>query len=354
MNRKQWAKAVDQRARLAAEKGQAALDLAVVRISPYVEEATRIVEPYVQKASKAGAEYADEARKVVGPMAHDLLVKGAAMAAETLDTLQPRLDAALSKVTPAVEDTVSKVAPAIEDALARVAPAVEKARGKVQHDLIPKFSEALHEAAEHPVARETAKRISLATAALAGELEIATPQPVVVRRSPLRKVGTFLLVGAAVAGVAYVVKKMLSTESSGWEAHEPSAAYVADPVASVVDDLTSLDLSAGEADIETPSDAVPEVALADDGEAQVSNVVVPLPMAAPGEDDDDAKDFADSDYGEGSYVGAEPPEGYDIKGNDRSMKYHVPGSSYYERTNADVWFNSPEAAETAGFTRASN
>ena len=34
------------------------------------------------------------------------------------------------------------------------------------------------------------------------------------------------------------------------------------------------------------------------------------------------------------------------------MKYHVQESGGYERTNADVWFNSEEAAQAAGFTRA--
>ena len=56
--------------------------------------------------------------------------------------------------------------------------------------------------------------------------------------------------------------------------------------------------------------------------------------------------------GDGSYVGSEPPEGFVIKGNERSMKYHVQGNGGYERTIADVWFSSEDAAEAAGFTRA--
>ena len=57
-------------------------------------------------------------------------------------------------------------------------------------------------------------------------------------------------------------------------------------------------------------------------------------------------------YGPGS---AEPledgsaPEGYDIKGNEDSMLYHVPGSRYYDATKAEVYFESVEAAEGAGF-----
>jgi large subunit ribosomal protein L17 len=60
----------------------------------------------------------------------------------------------------------------------------------------------------------------------------------------------------------------------------------------------------------------------------------------------------ESTYGEGSYVGENPPEGYDIKGNEDSMKYHTPESPWYGRTIAEVWFNSTEAAEAAGFVAA--
>ncbi len=55
------------------------------------------------------------------------------------------------------------------------------------------------------------------------------------------------------------------------------------------------------------------------------------------------------DYGEGSYVGEEPPAGFDIKGNADSMKFHTTDSQWYEATKAEVWFNSVEAAEAAGF-----
>jgi large subunit ribosomal protein L22 len=43
------------------------------------------------------------------------------------------------------------------------------------------------------------------------------------------------------------------------------------------------------------------------------------------------------------------PEGYEIKGNANSMKYHVPGGRYYEVTIADVFFDTAEHAEAAGY-----
>ncbi len=44
------------------------------------------------------------------------------------------------------------------------------------------------------------------------------------------------------------------------------------------------------------------------------------------------------------------PEGFEIKGNADSMLYHVPGSRYYEQTVAEVWFDTVESAEAAGFS----
>jgi large subunit ribosomal protein L17 len=68
---------------------------------------------------------------------------------------------------------------------------------------------------------------------------------------------------------------------------------------------------------------------------------------------EESTDVADAPYGEGSHAplddAAEAPEGFPIKGNDSSKLYHVPGSSHYDRTEAEVWFATPEAAEAAGF-----
>lgn len=58
------------------------------------------------------------------------------------------------------------------------------------------------------------------------------------------------------------------------------------------------------------------------------------------------------DFGEGSYTGDTPPEGFTIKGNADSMKYHTTESPWYDKTVAEVWFNSTEAAEKAGFAAA--
>jgi large subunit ribosomal protein L4 len=57
-------------------------------------------------------------------------------------------------------------------------------------------------------------------------------------------------------------------------------------------------------------------------------------------------------YGAGSHAplaDGSQPEGFPVKGNADSMLYHVPGSSFYARTVAEVWFDTAEAAEAAGF-----
>jgi large subunit ribosomal protein L17 len=78
---------------------------------------------------------------------------------------------------------------------------------------------------------------------------------------------------------------------------------------------------------------------------------------APAAETAEVEESASTDeapYGEGSHAPLddpdEAPEGFEIKGNADSMLYHVPGSPFYDRTVAEVWFASPEAAEAAGFS----
>jgi large subunit ribosomal protein L22 len=86
-------------------------------------------------------------------------------------------------------------------------------------------------------------------------------------------------------------------------------------------------------------------------------------------DDDSATDepnasAEDSDADDGGAItpgewagSAEPledggaPEGFEIKGNAQSMLYHEPDSRYYKATKAEVWFDSVESAEAAGFAK---
>ena len=77
--------------------------------------------------------------------------------------------------------------------------------------------------------------------------------------------------------------------------------------------------------------------------AEAADIETSAPAQA--EQDDDAP-------ADGSYKGDNPPAGFDIKGNADSGKFHTPESPWYGRTKAEVWFNSVEAAEAAGFVNA--
>jgi large subunit ribosomal protein L17 len=46
------------------------------------------------------------------------------------------------------------------------------------------------------------------------------------------------------------------------------------------------------------------------------------------------------------------PEGFPIKGNEDSKKYHTPDGQWFEQTVAEVWFDTEESAIAAGFTKA--
>jgi len=68
---------------------------------------------------------------------------------------------------------------------------------------------------------------------------------------------------------------------------------------------------------------------------------------------------AETEAAEAKYAGSKPatadnaaPEGFEVKGNEDSMKYHVPGSRWYDATTAEVWFDTAESAVAAGFAPA--
>ncbi len=277
----------------AAERGAAALDAAIERLQPLLEQAAEKVAPLADDALKR----ADHAR-----------VSAAKYAADTLDSVQPQINEALEKVS----------------------PAVEKAQRAVQNDLIPKLIVLLREAAEHPAvagileeAREAVDEVEsrggAAFAAAKGELERPS-------RSKGKTFVRLAVVGALIGAVAVAVKTFLGSKDQGWAPHQPSPAYTY-------------------TDTPTPKEPEPEPEAepepVDEGPDEVEDTV-----------DETATTEPSQVFGEGSYVGSEPPEGFTIKGNDRSMKYHLPESGGYDRTIADVWFNSEEAAQAAGFSRA--
>jgi large subunit ribosomal protein L17 len=79
--------------------------------------------------------------------------------------------------------------------------------------------------------------------------------------------------------------------------------------------------------------------------------------AKPAQEAEQESAVVDEDGGFGPDSVAPPadgsvPDGFPVKGNKDSMKYHEPDGQWYEATEAEVYFRTAEAAEAAGFTKA--
>ncbi len=101
-----------------------------------------------------------------------------------------------------------------------------------------------------------------------------------------------------------------------------------------------------------PEEPVEEEPLVD--EAEVEEVEEVEAFADVDVDKAEDAELALHPYGEGSHVALaddSQPEGYPIKGNANSMKYHTPASPFYGRTVAEVWFATEDDAEAAGFSK---
>lgn len=306
----------------AAAEDHTALDRAVQLVeqvlgvtNPVLGQAVKAADNARRNASEQVAPLAEQAKHAAATKVAPLAATAAAVGTAKKEQLQPHLDTVAEKVQ----------------------PAAEQARQKVQDDLVPQLMELLHQAENHPAVSEASSRSAAAAAALRGELEL----PQKKKRNVGSTVAKVAAGGALLAAAAVAVRQFLASGDDAWTAHQPSTAYRNDAQDATSDDAT-LDRAetepAGPADVE--SEPHPQEQMSAEGG----------PVA---DAETTAEDLAVlNDYGTGSYVGEEPPAGYRIKGNERSMKYHTDDSAGYERTIADVWFNSVEAAEKAGFTRA--
>ncbi len=119
-----------------------------------------------------------------------------------------------------------------------------------------------------------------------------------------------------------------------------------------VADIATATAAVNGAIVKTARKTAPEAETAIETAARATTEIVEIAARAPAKI---AETVAEGPYGAGSHAPladrSEIPAGFPIKGNDGSKLYHVPGSSFYKRTNAEVWFATPEAAEAAGFQR---
>ncbi len=111
-------------------------------------------------------------------------------------------------------------------------------------------------------------------------------------------------------------------------------------------------------------EAIEEAAAAAEGTAEATEVqgLADVSDADVSDADEasatDESDEASSDYQPAEWAGSvkpdadgNGPESHPIKGNADSMLYHTPDSRYYKVTKAEVWFDTEENAEAAGFAK---
>jgi hypothetical protein len=368
---------------------------AAERVGPLAEAAADVigaagdkVSPIAHSAASRVGPLAQNAAERVGPLAQSAADRVAPLAATAAERLSPFANTAKARGTSVTQGAVNRIAPVLDGAVGRVTPAVEAARGKVADALLPKLAVALTAAAASPLVEEARSRAEATLAAARGELTLPEEK---TDKPWGRWLMRIAVIGGVGAVVVVVVRRFLGSRDADWQAARPSAPYVpptpssaptSTETTSVADTAASAGVAAETAEAPVSSDNAPGVAVEEDfaatepaqvgllnvtdsgdvEEVVVDEVVISEPVADLPEGEPVSESLAADEpapgeraarwSGEGVYVGHEPPEGFVIKGNERSKKYHVPESAGYGRTVGEVWFNSEEAAQQAGFIRA--
>ncbi|MGK2350463.1 sunset domain-containing protein [Cutibacterium sp. V947] len=296
--------------------------------------------------------------------------KAAPLAAQVNDKIGPLTDQLSDKIGPISE----KLGPISDQAVEagkkaldvskeytqdKVVPALHQAYDTFQKDVLPGLEERAERVAAMPAVEEATRRGQAAVSALKGEsTELAAKAGVETtsvkkakHRSKLGKVlGTLAVLGGISAAAVVAGRRFMSSSDDGWTAHEPKVTYSWTPGDKGKATDKPAPKSGDKPEPKTDGTSVPAdpvAAMANEGgPAAAAPETTAETTEAPEEGTKDENSKATS------YVGENPPKEYVIKGNDRSMKYHVPGSGGYDRTIADVWFATEEAAQAAGFTKA--
>jgi hypothetical protein len=387
---------------------------AVERVSPYAQQAVGRVSPYAHQAADRIAPIASSAKQRGARVAHDAVDKIAPVLDEALEKVSPAVEAARSRMSGEIVPKLSQAlsaaagAPVVAEATKRGKAVFAAAKGDLEPAKQKKKGRWLLRLAI--VAAAAGAAVFAVRKFLGGkDADWQAARPTTPYAPPAQTSGSQAAGTTAEAPVVDAMDDAHEDPQGGASAHlfnlEADGAAVPDQPAeggeydTPADMTTSVDEAP--ADVTTSGDEAPpdltnvvdmtnvvdeafaeaEAKIADGGSAEATGVgeetlteTTLAPEAAetdtggvepaeptPGSDQDGAvlsesgvgSGAGVSQYqGEGVYVGSEPPEGFTIKGNERSMKYHVPASAGYSRTVAEVWFNSEEAAQQAGFVRA--
>jgi large subunit ribosomal protein L22 len=157
-----------------------------------------------------------------------------------------------------------------------------------------------------------------------------------------------------------------SSQSANRRARVERSRQRAEAAKSAVDQVEAAESDEDELDDETAEDVVGTADADVEGFAGVEDVEVEDVEVEDVEVDADEVDAAEADaesvidtaYQAGEYAGSvlpdedgNGPDTHPIKGNADSMLYHTPDSRYYKVTKAEVWFDTEENAEAAGFAK---
>lgn len=368
------------------------------RITPLVTEARGKVSPHLATAGdKVGPYYEKTKGRVaegyenVLPRIQEILDKAAdsdyaAKAGRLADSTSSNAQAALGEASKAFHGAVDTAGRNAQQVAGRAAENAQEGVHKAAEGTrrVTKKTSRKARAKADKAAKKAAKIASAAAAAQARKNAQARKKKHRGRNRLLTAFGIVAVVGALVVAA----RQLLMPRDDGWTPREPSNDFDDDVTTESstdrVEDLTAPatdQASAGGSVHTTPASTAhgedeDAVVTSEDSHIASGDAGTPAGSAAPATEPDvessaaetldeaenvwtgeggQARASADepADFGPDSYVGENPPEGFTIKGNLRSMKYHTPDGAGFGRTKADVWFASEEAAEAAGFTKAS-
>lgn len=285
-------------------------------------------------------------------------------AAELADQVRPKIESAVEtareKLGPVVAEAREKAGPALADAREQAAVQLADAREKAG----PALADAREKAAEQladakkkaaPVIAEgrkgAAKKAASGKAMAAAGLATIAPgmAPQKKKGGRLKKV---LLLGGLLAIGGVVFKKLRGDRSqSNWQSsYTPSTSGSAGTVSD--SPAAGSAAAAASASADDAGAASPDEALSD----AAAGPHVDTTPDAPAEVVDLPVQENQPEYGDGAARsnpgGGAPDASYTIKGVEKSQEFHTPGSPSYDGTVAEVWFQSEEAAEAHGFSRA--
>lgn len=307
------------------------------RIAPLAEQARERIAPFAEQARERITPFTDQAKERAGH-AQEVLAPYVTDAQARITDAQARISpvAHEAKIRSAVgaRGTLDNLAPRLEHALLAVGPLAEEAAHRLHDDVVPRATRFLDKAAEvqPPMSRRQRRK--------AAKVARAHAKALARQESSGGNAWKVLLILTGLIGLGVLIAKKLATpKQDAWQNYQPTAPAPAPARPQPAAEETA-PVAEPEEGNELPADiAAAEVSMIGEGGAVT-------------EADSTLSTDTSTSYGEGSFVGTQPPAEYSIKGNPRSMKYHVPGSDSFDRTITDVWFSTEDAAKAAGFTKA--